>query len=54
MKVNGSEICSMVKVRKNGKILGHYLLEIFMRAYEMAMASGFTKAKNTMVIGPTI
>jgi len=54
MKDSGSEICNMVKVRKNGKILGLCLLGIFMRVYEMVMASGFMKVKNTMVIGPTI
>jgi hypothetical protein len=54
MKASGSEICSMVKVRKNGKILDHYLLEISLKVYAMAMAFGSTKGKNTMVTGPTI
>ena len=44
----------MVKDKKNGKILGHYLLEIFMKVYAMVMVSGSMRVKNTMEIGPTI
>ena len=54
MKANGSEICNMVKVKKNGKIQVLCLLEIFMRVYAMVMGFGFTKVKNTMVTGLTI
>ena len=44
----------MVKDKKNGKILGLYLSEIFMKVYAMDMVSGSMRVKNTTGIGPTI